>query len=461
MPHPTHMNRPTLLGSLLLAATLWTGGADAKPTLAGYDIVSYKSPAGYKLAESTPRLRKLNKVTGTTYCAVTLLAALPSVGTVQQDFDAEWALLGGQLTLGAPTSQPAPAIRGWQAVVGAGTFSQGSSSGLAMLTTLTGGSQRFSVLLLTNKLEACTGDYGKLVASLVLPPVKAAAAGAPAASMPPPAPTTPTAASPYRFTTTTFQEGWTSTQRPDWVEVTSGAFTVRLHYPIAFTDDTRRLDPTARVQHLWNQLIAPRYRATNLSIAPTELGVGVSSFGEADVTEVGTNRAAHVALLTTSQNGSAYVIEVVAPDVASLRKQFPTYDQIKAMAGFNKFQVDASDLRGTWENSSAAYGMYYSTADGSFAGMRGASVYDKFVFPGDGRYAWEAIGVVTGGGTGTAQVGTVKGTFRVNAWEATATDTDGKVTQYLLQFEAIRGGRLLVLQNKVASGLRYVLARTK
>ena len=72
-------------------------------------------PAGYKVAETTPLLRKLNKVKGTTYCAVTLLAALPSAGTAQQNFDAEWTLLGTQLTLGTPTSNPAGGPAGWQA----------------------------------------------------------------------------------------------------------------------------------------------------------------------------------------------------------------------------------------------------------------------------------------------------------------------------------------------------------
>ena len=450
-----------LVSTLLVATSVCVASADAKPALSTYDIASYKLPAGYKVAETSPLLHKFNKVQGSSYCAVTLLAALPSVGTVQQDFDAEWALTGTLLTLGTPTAKPAAGRSGWQAVVGTSSFSQGSYSGRAVLTTLSGGGRRFSVLLLSNKLAACTDDYGTLVASLVLPAVSAPSAGAPPPAPPAP-PATPgsTTASPYRFTSTTFQEGWTSTQHPGWVQVTSGAFTVRLHDPVAFTDDTRLLDPSAHVQHLWNQLIAPRYRAANLTIAPTEHGVGKPSFGEADATEVGTNRSAHVALLTTSENGSAYVIEVVAPDVASLRTKFPTYDQIKAMTGFNKFQVDAAELRGTWENSSAAYGMYYSTVTGNFAGMRGASVYDKFTFDG-GRYVYEALGVSTGGGVSTVQRGTEKGTFEVNGWEATTTDATGKVTQYLVQYEAIRGGRLLVLQNKQYSGMRYVLAKTR
>jgi len=52
------------------------------------------------------------------------------------------------------------------------------------------------------------------------------------------------------------------------------------------------------------------------------------------------------------------------------------------------------------------------------------------------------------------------GRVRTRGWHATATHS-GKTTQYLVQFEAIRGGRLLVLQNKQASALRYVLAKTK
>ncbi len=450
-----------LIGSVLVVSALCTGRAHAKPTVTTYDIASYKAPSGYKVDETTPRLHKLSKTAGTSYCAVTLLAALPSAGTVQQDFDAEWKLLGTQLTLGASTSKAAAGRPGWQAVAGSGSFTMGAYVGRAVLTTFSGSGRRFSVLLLTNKLEECSTDYNKLVKSLVLPDAKAATTPPADATTPVPPTTTPAPASPYRYNNTSFQDGWTSTQQPDWVQVTNDTMTVRLHYPIAFTDETRTMDPSARVRYFWNQIIAPRYRAANLNVAPTEAGVGMSSFGDAAVTEVGNKVTAHIGLLLTSENGSVYAIEIVAPDAATFRTQFPTYEKMKSMTGFNKFQVDESDLRGTWENSTAAYGMYYSSGDGSLAGMRGASVYDKFVFSEGSRYVWEALGVSTGAGTGTVSKGTVKGTFKLNAWEATAAANGGKTTQYLVQFEAMRGGRMLILQNKQASGLRYVLARTK
>lgn len=453
MTHTKHLHR---FGTVLVAFALAAGTAGAEPAVSTYDIASYKLPPGFTVTETAPTLRKLTKIKGSSYCAVTLLAALPSAGAVEQDLAAEWKLLRTQLELGEPSVKAGTARSGWKAVVGTAQFAQGANSGRAVLTTYSAGGKRFSVLLLTNNLGLCSADYRALLGSLVLPRPDATAA--PAATAPVPNPPAPS--SPYHYNTTTFQEGWTSTQHPDWVQITNSTTTVRLHYPIAFTDETRRMDPSTRMQFWWNRLVAPRYRTAQLTIAPTEAGVGMSSFAEADTTEVGSNRAAHVALLATSENGSAYVIEIVAPDVATVRKQFPTYDQIKAMAGFNKFQVDPRDLRGTWENSSSAYGMYYSTADGSFAGMRGASVYDKFVFSDNGRYTWEALGVTTGGGVGGVSQGTEKGTFKLSAWEATATHS-GKTTQYLVQFEAIRGGRLLVLQNKQASALRYVLAKTK
>ena len=461
--HPTHAIRLTVIGSVFVASALCSGEAHAKPTGTTYDIASYKAPSGYKVDETTPLMLKMSKVAGPSYCAVTLLAALPSAGTVQQDFDAEWKLLGSQVSLGTATSKPAAGRTGWQAVAGSGSFTMGDYAGRAVLTTFSSGGQRFSLLLLTNQLELCAADYGNLVKSLALPdanastPAPTTGTSAPAATTPAPAATT----SRYRYNTTLFQDGWTSTQQPDWVQATNGTVTVRLHYPIAFTDETRTMDPSARVRFFWNQIVAPRYQTGSLAVAPTEAGVGMSSFGDAEVTAVGSTATAHVGLLLTSENGSVYPIEIVAPDAAAFRAQFPTYEKMKSMSGLNKFQVDEADLRGTWENSSSAYGMYYSSGDGSFAGMRGASVYDKFVFSANSRYVWEALGVSTGRGTGTVSQGTVKGTFKLNAWEATATDAGGKTTQYLVQFEAMRGGRTLILQNKQASGLRYVLVKTK
>ena len=178
------------------------------------------------------------------------------------------------------------------------------------------------------------------------------------------------------------------------MQITKGGTAVLLHYGIQYTDETRNLDENKRIEHYWNLLISPRYRVSNINVAPTDYGkYDRVYFGEADGTEISTGTRAHIALMITSENGFANCVEIITPDKATLTQQFPNYDKIKEMNNYNKFAVSAKDLPGTWENSSAVYSQYYNTNTGNYAGMGGVSTYDKFIFRSINTFHYKYIGV--------------------------------------------------------------------
>ncbi|MBC7898873.1 MAG: hypothetical protein H7070_02370 [Saprospiraceae bacterium] len=266
----------------------------------------------------------------------------------------------------------------------------------------------------------------------------------------------------FAFTTSNFDDGWNALDTADWVQVTKGGTAVFLHYGIQNTDETRNFDDNKRIEHYWNLLISPRYRVSNINVAKTDYAkYDRVYFGEADGVEISTGKKAHIALMITSENGFANCIEVVTPDQASLTQQFPNYDKIKEMNNYNKFAVSAKDLPGTWENSSATYSQYYNTNTGNYAGMGGVSTYDKFIFRSNNTFNYEYIGV--SGMMGTPGVHTEKraGKFTVSNWDMTITDKKGTPVAHFAQFEAIRGGRVLHIQNKQYSGLKYRLYKQK
>lgn len=428
-----------------------------------FDVATFTAPKGWKKETRADRAVRFSRVTGAKYCLIDLYASAPSQGSLSADFEREWAdLVGTPLKANAPELQKGDTKDGWQNQLGGAGYEFESGQGLALLSTYSGFNKRLSVLLLTND-EKCLTDLDTFLGSLKLQK--------PAGTTNPPSkPTSPTGtqtgtptvqSTGFKFSTTKFDDGWVSTQQKDWVEVRKGPATVRLHYAVPYTDQTRNLDENARVAYFWNALVQGRYAAQNINVAPHESGIGVPYFGEADATEVATGKRVHVALMILSENGSARCIEIVTPDQTTLSGQFPNYDRIRAMQAYNKFQVDLSDLPGIWENSSSAYGMYYSTVDGSFAGMRGASVYDKFTFNPAGTYVYEYVGVSGQGGAQAVAQGKRSGKFKLTPWGLTATDSAGKTDTYSAQFEAIRGGRILHLQNTKFSGLKYALVKRK
>jgi hypothetical protein len=132
------------------------------------------------------------------------------------------------------------------------------------------------------------------------------------------------------------------------------------------------------------------------------------------------------------------------------------------MTGYNKFAVAAKDIVGTWEESSGSAVNLYNTYTGNYAGMNSTQGYDKFMFNADGTYNSKHSGSSSVYGVNTVFSQEYNGKVTVTNWDMSMTKRWKDATEnFNAQFEAVKGGRILHLQNKESTGIWYHLARTK
>ncbi len=423
-----------------------------------FDLASYIPPKGWK-KEAQPVMVTYSTTDkkNNTWCQIGILKSSASKGSIDLDFDSDW-----QELIATPYgSTQAPQVNavqdadGWKIKGGGGSITVNQSAAIVLLTTITGFNLRISIVAMTN-----SQDYLKSIESFLgsLDLKKPAAADSDAGNKNNTVPTLPAGNNGgYTFTTTSFDDGWVASVQPDWIQVVKGSTAAYLHFGIAYTDETRNLPEEKRIAYFWNLLVSPRHRVDHYTITPSEADYNRVYFADGDGIDISTGNPVHVALMLTAENGYAKCLEIITPDKNSLTQQFPNYDKMKLLYNYNKFAVGPTDVLGNWGNSSSAYGQYYYTATGNYAGMSGVSISDKFDFRSGNRYHYEYVGA--SGMVGSQQVHTEKkdGNYKISNWEMVLTDNTGKTTEYFAQFEAVRGGRILHLQNKKYSGMQYHL----
>jgi hypothetical protein len=258
----------------------------------------------------------------------------------------------------------------------------------------------------------------------------------------------------YSFTTTNFDDGWTSTVQEDWVEVSKGNIKVLLHYPKEGT--IIPADPEPHVNNAWNILTAPRY--SNLRNYRTAyintynrpyLGMGT-------LTDNATGNDVFVVLFRQGQTGW---IEFIASDKNSFISQFKfdperiqwdsesdLMNYLSVMVNYNKFAVASADFNGTWTSDFTGMQQLYHVYTGNYAGMHINQSNETFEFTGNGSYNWKLLAV--NGMVGNMNYAQVKSSGKLqllNNWQITCTDIEGKPKKYHVFFSCIKGARLLNL----------------
>jgi hypothetical protein len=298
--------------------------------------------------------------------------------------------------------------------------------------------------------------------------------------------TTPTnssvTSSGFTFTSTNFDDGWTSTVQEDWVEVTKGNMKVLLHYP---KDGTIfPADPEPLTNAAWNILVAPRY--SNLKNYKTAYVEDSKRpyFGMGYATENKTGKSVFIVLF---RRGGGW-FEVVTTDNISFTQEFgfnpetirwgsiseymggwivnnsqgnsvkadpEVFDKLENMIGRNKFAVAAADLNNTgeWKDHYSSNTFYFNYYTGASAGMSTYSSSNWFVFKAGNHYHWELAAANSYGG----QIATAKakgdGTYKsLNNWQLFFTEMEGKPKTFDVYFSAIKGGRVLWMNDAKVPG---------
>ncbi|HNV27942.1 MAG TPA: hypothetical protein PKJ83_02325 [Cyclobacteriaceae bacterium] len=432
-----------------------------------FDIATFSPPAGWKResADFAASYVITNNKTGG-WCRVAIYKSIGSSGDPQVDFISEWNNLAAKDHEGIITPTPETSIEdGWTANSGVSKFIWQQKDAFILLNTISGYGRVLSIAVTMNSDEFMK-DVEKFLNSLELkkPEGQIISNNVPTGKLKPEQ-SIVISGTPgnqgISTATTNFDDGWVAQPFADYVRVTKGNITVLLHYPIEITDELRN---TGDVEgNLFDRLMQPRYVVSNITKydnrGPCYFCV---YFYEADVVEKSTGKKYHAGFRIFTQSGVSRCVEILSPSAQDFQREFPTQEKVEALRGYNKFAVTQADLLGTWEESGGSYVNMYSTVTGAYAGMNSASSAHKFIFKNDGTYFSNHKGAYGMVGSMTFFDQKYNGNYTLTNWDITLTKRfEGKTDVFWAEFEAVRGGRVLHLTDKTASGIKYHLVKTE
>ncbi len=423
-----------------------------------FDLTTYTPPKGWvkKATASAVQLTKTDDAKGT-YCLITLYKSVPGTNNSKDNFDMAWnTLVKEMVTVStAPEMQPASSENGWEAQSGYAPFESDGNKGIALLVTSTSGQKMVNIIILTNTdvYQQSMTDFLESVSfkKQATTPVTTNVNTNPVTN-PVNKPVAVTNTNGYGFTTTNFDDGWTSTVQSDWVEVTKGNMKVLLHYPKQGT--IFPADPDPLIRAAWDILVAPHYSSLrNFKTAYINtynrpyLGMGYAK----------SNTTGREMFVVFFRQGETGWLEFIAPDKNTFIQYFKfdpetikwdsnsdLMNPLAAMVNYNKFAITAGDFTGTWSSDFSGVQQLYNVYTGDYAGMNMNQSNQTFQFLPGSKYNWSLLAV--NGMVGNMRYANVKsaGKFTVlNNWQVHFTDIEGKPKKYNAFFSCIKGARLL------------------
>lgn len=454
-----------------------------------YDIASFTLPEGWTKTTENNSGVQYTKMEGVKWAQVAVYKNTASLGTAEADFDSEWeklAVVPYKIEAAPVKTAVETAMGEWKKISGSGKWLFNGKEVTTTITTFTGYGACISFVLnisdpkfnqVCNEVLASVQlQQGNTGTTDIVQENNTTAEKTPAGNT-----TTPIQTA-FKFNSTNFDDGWVSTVQEDWVQVEKGGIKVLIHYPKEGT--IFPADPDKLISAAWNILVAPRYSTlSNFKTSYVE-DVNRPYLGTGDVTEIQSGQQKFVVLFRRSGGW----IEIVSPDKSSFITEFgfdassiqwgklteytggyvltnsagsivkadpEIFNKLDKMATYNKFAVAASDLDGTgkWNagySSNTFYANYYT---GAYAGMTTYSSSQWFEFKGGQQYHWELVAANTGmGQIQTAQAKSDGSFSSLNDWQLQFSSIEGKPKKYDAYFSAIKGGRVLWLNDAKAPG---------
>lgn len=423
-----------------------------------YDIISFQQPANWTKDSTASKLsfQTSNNKNGN-WCKLTIYKSVPSQGSVENDFTKDWQeLVEKTVTPEDVRVSQTEFADPWYIRSGTGSFTFNGRQAIVSLTIFSNRSVYVSLVAMTNSadhvkdIEDFVSHFNLAVPEQNTPPVSTASP-----SEADPAPGT------YQFSSTNWDDGWTSSIYPDRVEVTRPGIRVLLHHQ---TPDN--------VEAGWQSLITPRYEVSEINLkdygTPTSAGMTYYILG-ANARERATGKQVYVAVFRG--DGGNTVIEVVAdtydafsgifanavtetlPWDPSKTKTTTYWNKINTMYGRNRFAIGTQDLAGTWfcgDTVRLGNSSRYSSAATNLITI---NTYE-YKFQAGGSYVLTQ-GSGTGSDTRSDNIKLIrqerKGNYTNGTWELRIDEE-----QYAAYFRAVPGGRTLVLTDANGAWRQFV-----
>ncbi|MEO6136852.1 MAG: hypothetical protein ABIP35_16985 [Ginsengibacter sp.] len=430
-----------------------------------FDLASYTPPKDStgkrwkkEVTETITSFTITNKKNNS-WCRIAIVKSTISKGSIEKDFESEWQelIVKNFNPKDAPQPSEVQATSGWKIKTGVAKFIFNKMDAIAMLTTMSGYERCVSIIGTTNNKDYLQNITDFLSSVVVIKPVKL-----------------PdnrlvikeeiqqplTSSNGFAFTTTNFDDGWTSSVKEDWVEVIKGNIKVLLHYPkegTVFPDD-----PIPLANAAWNILVAPRYKNIKHYIVKYISGYNRVEFAAGDLIDNKTGKDVYVAFLRCKNSW----IEFISPDKNSFINAFGVdFDQINYDAdekifdplirlnNCNKFAVAATDLNGKWTSDFSGVQQLYNVYTGNYAGMNLNTSNRTLQFGPGNTYQFSFLAVYGMVGNGKLAQQTSSGKFSIiNNWQIQFSDIGGKPDKYDAYFTCVKGGRILWMNSVQSPG---------
>jgi len=446
-----------------------------------FDIITYKPLKGWTI-EAKGTAMMLSKIDGGSWCQIIMYKNTVSKGNINDDFDSEWKTLvtTNYQGISSPEKENPKTYKDWNVMSGSGVWKFNGNNVATILTTYSGYGACVSIVC-NATARPYLAIFQNFIAGIDLYNGKKETTSIKDQNQNNQN-ATPSITGNYKFNATNFDDGWTSTIKEEWVEVTKANKKVLLHFPKEGT--IIPADPDKLTNAAWNILVAPRYsNLRNYKTCYVEDNKR-PYFGMGYATENKTGKSVFIVLF---RRGGGW-LEVVTADNNSFTQEFgfnpesirwgaisqymggwvvnnsqgntinadqEVFDKLENMFGRNKFPVAAADLTNTGEwkdrySSNTFYANYYT---GAYAGMSTYSSSNWFVFKAGNSYHWELAAANSYGG----QIATAKakgdGTYKsLNDWQLYFTEMEGKPKTFNVYYSAIKGGRILWMLDAQSPG---------
>lgn len=431
-----------------------------------FDLASYTPPKDStgkrwkkEVTETITSFTITNKKNNS-WCRIAIVKSTISKGSIEKDFESEWQeLIVKNFT---PKDAPQPVEvqekTGWKIKTGVAKFIFNKMDAIAMLTTMSGYERCVSIISTTNNQEYLKNITDFLSSVEVIKPGKLPdnkVVIKEGLQQP------LTNSKGFAFTTTNFDDGWTSSAKEDWVEVTRGNIKVLLHYP---KDGTIfPADPAPLTSAAWNILVTPRYSKLNGFGTTTITSYDRPYLGFGYASDNASGKKNYIVLFHKGQTGW---LEVITSDKNSFIQQFKfdpeslrwdsetdLLNPLIAMFNYNRFAVAASDFTGRWSSDFTGIQQLYNVYTGQYAGMNINQSNEEFNFKADNNYDWKLLAV--NGIVGSIKASQVKssGNFTTpNNWQVKFSMIENKAKTYHAFWSCIKDARVLNLLDADSPG---------
>jgi hypothetical protein len=446
-----------------------------------FDIVSFTPPAGWvkETGNGFVSYTKVNETKGE-YARILLYASQPATGNVDTDFDTEWLeLVNPNYNPGAFTEVSTSNYKdGWIAKIGVAPFKYKNQNHAVVLNTLVKNNIKMSNVFISNTVAYQTDfedfgssiDFGDTKQSNQAQKTTAKIENNAAGKVPMNEANHQTSAvnmnhKGYTFSISNFDDGWVSQIHSDWVLAERNNCRVYLYFAVPYNSDHFTGTGIMDRDYFWDNYVAKQFKITTKQYKDD--GEFISSLkpkyveGRGMDPETGENR--FIAMTLSVAPNTAQITVASFPDEASLRQTFPNANgkftsDLTEMSRYNKFAIDINDLAGTWQSGGSQMLQWYDGITGAYAGATMAASSATFTFSNAGTYSSTHNGATGAVGAMNTFQQEYKGASAISNWNIQLTNRyRGETGNFDAHFQAVRGGRLLYLNNN--AGENYLLVK--